>query len=122
MDFITPPDEKQNSILNEDTSSDLGDLTKRKATSSDSQRETEVSDSCDVMPPDRSVCHHASGRSKILRTGKKIRPRKEYEQLSIIMDCFETNPSVQKALAGPNKIAWKNAMKEGHDALIKENS
>ncbi|GFU09356.1 hypothetical protein NPIL_128331 [Nephila pilipes] len=73
------------------------------------------------MPPDRSVCHHASGRPRILRTGKRGSPRKKYGQVPIVTDCFETSPSVQEALAGPNKTAWKNALKEEHDALIKEN-
>ncbi|GFS58909.1 hypothetical protein NPIL_211591 [Nephila pilipes] len=122
MEFIILPEEKQNSTLREDTSSDLSDKTKREAKSSDSQRETEVSDSCDVMPPDRSFCHHAPGRPRILRTGKRGHPRKKYGLVSIIIDSFETNPSVQDALAGPNKIAWKNPMKEKHDALIKENA
>ncbi|GFS88383.1 hypothetical protein NPIL_89691 [Nephila pilipes] len=73
------------------------------------------------MPPDRSVCHHVLGRLRIL-TGKSGRPRKEYGQVSIITDCFETSPSAQEARAGPNKITRKNSMKEEHDALIKENA
>ncbi|GFS34180.1 hypothetical protein NPIL_218471 [Nephila pilipes] len=73
------------------------------------------------MPPDRSICHHDSGRAKILRTDKRDRPRKEYGHVSIIKDCFETSPSVQEALTGLNNVAWKNAMKEEHDALILKN-
>ncbi|GFS58440.1 hypothetical protein NPIL_420141 [Nephila pilipes] len=74
------------------------------------------------MLPDKSVCHHASERPRISRTGQRGRPRKEYGQVSITTDCFETSPSVQEALTGPNKTAWEKAMKEEHDALIKENA
>ncbi|GFS96093.1 hypothetical protein NPIL_489671 [Nephila pilipes] len=88
--------------------------------SSGSQRKTEVSDSCDVMPPDRSVYHPAPGRPRVLKTGKRGRPGKKYAQVLIITDCFETSLNVQEALAGPNKIAWENAMKEEHNALIKK--
>ncbi|GFU50545.1 hypothetical protein NPIL_236291 [Nephila pilipes] len=108
------------STLSENTLSDLDDLTKRETTSSDSQAETEVSDNCDVIPLCRTVSHRVTGRPKILRTIKRARPRKEYGQVSITMECFETSPSVQEALSGPNKTDWKNAMKEEHDALIKE--
>ncbi|GFT56910.1 hypothetical protein NPIL_544321 [Nephila pilipes] len=122
MKFITLPDENQKSYLREDTSSDLGDSPKRKATSSDSLTETEASYSCDVTPPERNVFHLALERPRILRTGKREHPIKEYGQVSKITDCFETSPSVQEALAEPNIEAWKNAMKEEHDALSKENA
>ncbi|GFU19617.1 hypothetical protein NPIL_413341 [Nephila pilipes] len=106
MEFITLPDEKQNTTL---------------SVSRDSQKETEVSDSCHIMPLDRSFSHQSPGRSKTLRTSQRGHPRKKYGQVFIVMDCFETSPSAQGALAGPNKTAWKNAMKEEHDTLIKEN-
>ncbi|GFT60842.1 hypothetical protein NPIL_439401, partial [Nephila pilipes] len=122
MEFVTLPENKQNSTLSENTSTDLDDVTKREATSSDSQTKPEVSDNCDLLPPRRSFNHHAPGRPRILRTGKRGRPKKEYGQVPIITDCFETSSSVQEVLAGPNKIAWKNAMKEEHEALTKENA
>ncbi|GFT44973.1 hypothetical protein NPIL_650011 [Nephila pilipes] len=74
------------------------------------------------MPSGRSVSYHTPGRPRILRTGKRSRPRKEYGQVSLITDCFETSPSIQVDPSGPNKTAWKNAKKEKHDALIKENA
>ncbi|GFU62051.1 hypothetical protein NPIL_226441 [Nephila pilipes] len=91
-------------------------------TSSDSQTDTEVSDNCDVIPWCRSINHRAPGRPKILRTGEKGLRRKEYGQVSIITDCFETSLRVQEAFAGPNKTDWKNVMKVEHDALINENA
>ncbi|GFS43308.1 retrotransposon 4 protein [Nephila pilipes] len=95
---------------------------KREETSSDSQTDTEVSNNCDVIPPCRSVNHRAPGRPRILRTGKRGRPRKEYGQVSITTDYFGTSPRVQEAFTGPNKTDGENAMKEEHDALIKENA
>ncbi|GFU28164.1 hypothetical protein NPIL_327171 [Nephila pilipes] len=83
------------------------DATKRKAKLSESQTETEASDCCDVTLQDRCVFHSANGKPRLIRTEKSDRPRKEYGQVSIILDCFETNPKVQEAVAGPNKLAWK---------------
>ncbi|GFS83946.1 hypothetical protein NPIL_263021 [Nephila pilipes] len=102
MKFITLLDEKQNPTFSEDTSSDLGDITKKEATSSDSQKQIEASASSDVPSSESSVFHHAPERPRILRTGKRARSRKEYGQVTIITDSFETDPIVQKALAGPN--------------------
>ncbi|GFT09605.1 hypothetical protein NPIL_504621 [Nephila pilipes] len=113
MEFITLPDKKQSSTISEGTSYDLrigflsADITKRKASSSDSQTETKASDCCDITLPDRCVFPPAHGKPRILRTGKSGRPRKEYGQVSVISDCFETSPKVQEALARPNKLAWK---------------
>ncbi|GFT44809.1 hypothetical protein NPIL_35261 [Nephila pilipes] len=121
MEFITLPDEKLKATLSEDKSPVLGNSPKREAVLSNSQTEIEASDSCNVMPPDRSIFHHAPGRPKILRTGKSGHPRKEYGQVSTIMDCFETSPSIQKALSEPNKVAWFISVKEEYDTLIKAN-
>ncbi|GFS99129.1 hypothetical protein NPIL_684871 [Nephila pilipes] len=121
MEFIILPEEKQNSTLSQNTSSDFGHVTKREATSSDFHTETEVSDNCDVIPPCRNMNHHTPGSPRILRTGKIGHPRQKYCQLSKITDCFKTITSDQEALAGPNKIAHKNAMKKEYDAVIKEN-
>ncbi|GFU00066.1 hypothetical protein NPIL_367521 [Nephila pilipes] len=74
------------------------------------------------MPPDGSVCNYAPERPRNLRICKKGRPRKEYGQVSIITVCFEASPSVREAVVGPNKTAWKNIVKEEHDALIIENA
>ncbi|GFT27350.1 hypothetical protein NPIL_312191 [Nephila pilipes] len=100
----------KNSTLSEDTSTDLDDITKREATPSDSQTETEVSNIFDITPPERSGYHQAFGRPRILRTSKRGRPRKEYGQVSRRTNCFETFPSIKEALARPNKVAWKNTM------------
>ncbi|GFU05793.1 hypothetical protein NPIL_630621 [Nephila pilipes] len=105
MEFITLPDEKQNSILSEDLSCDLGDSPKGEAMSSNSQTETAASDNSDVMSPDKGKIPHGPGRWRILQTGKRGHPRKDYRQVSIVLCCFETSPIVQKALVGPNKVA-----------------
>ncbi|GFU00491.1 hypothetical protein NPIL_603031 [Nephila pilipes] len=49
MELFTLPREKQNSTLSEDTSSDLDNVTKREATSSDSQTDTGVSSGVMIM-------------------------------------------------------------------------
>lgn len=65
------------------------------------------------------------GRSKIIRTSGRSRPKKQYASVSNaiheanLMCSEDANPTEKEALAGPYSKEWKRAMKIKFDALIK---
>ncbi|GFU39584.1 hypothetical protein NPIL_139661 [Nephila pilipes] len=86
-------------------SSDVGDITIKGETSLDSETGTEALDSYDATHQEGSIFHPSPGKPRTSKTGKIDRPRKEFGQVSIITECFETNPSDQETLTGPDKIS-----------------
>ncbi|GFT88367.1 hypothetical protein NPIL_27241 [Nephila pilipes] len=92
-------------VLRGYASSDVGDITIKGETSLDSETGTEALDSYDATHQEGSIFHPSPGKPRTSKTGKIDRPRKEFGQVSIITECFETNPSDQETLTGPDKIS-----------------
>jgi len=92
----------------------------------------EDTDLKDYMTPKRG-----SGRPKLLKTGKRGRPRKIYQPYLEHSDNTETDTmqhnvqmaysaigdiTVKEALSGPQKQEWKKAMFEEYEALVRNNT
>lgn len=97
-----------------------------------SENEVDTHEENYTSPKDYATPKRAPGRPKLLKTGKRGRPRKLYQTDITQTDTTEQNAQmafsaigdvdVEEALTGPHKLEWKRAMSKEYEALVRHNT
>lgn len=107
--------QRESPVLRDDDSDDITEAQNIPAQQVNFQEE-ECQEDATVEP----AIKIGRGRPRLVRSGSRGRPRKEYNIIQALGRCeIQTPESVEEALEGPYADEWKRSMQAEYDSLIK---